>query len=153
MEVRIQEQDFDAGAEIAAMRQRVNGAGAIVSFIGLVRDQAGEIGGMWLEHYPGMTERALSSILEEAKDRLELLDALVLHRVGRLEAQDQIVLVLAASSHRKDAFESASFIMDNLKTRAPFWKKEITRHGERWVEAKESDELAANRWRMEKENG
>lgn len=143
MEIRVQEADFDAGEEISKLGRC--GAGAIVSFIGLVRDQGG-ISAMHLEHYPGMTEKALAAIAGEAADRWPLLDAVVIHRVGRLEAQDRIVLVATASFHRADAFSAAEFIMDNLKSRAPFWKKEIAPEGERWVEAKASDDEALGRW-------
>lgn len=148
MGARVQEADFDPGEEISNVRGRFPDAGAIVSFIGLVRDFSDErkVGAMTLEHYPGMTERALDAILIEARNKWSLLDASVIHRVGRLETSDQIVLVLVASHHRMEAFRAAEFIIDRLKTSAPFWKKEATPEGDKWVEAKASDEIAASRW-------
>lgn len=146
--MRVQEQDFDIGAEIAAFRRADPGIGAIASFIGLVRDlNDGEaVAGMTLEHYPGMTEKALAGIVAEAKGRWDIADALVIHRVGALKPLDQIVLVVVSGAHRGAAFAACEFIMDYLKTRAPFWKKEQTAQGMRWVEARTSDDQAAERW-------
>ena len=129
MAVRVQREDFDIGAEIAAFRRADPGIGAIASFIGLVRDvNDGEaVAGMTLEHYPGMTEKALAGIVAEAKDRWDIIDALVIHRVGELKPLDQIVLVVVTGAHRGEAFAACEFIMDYLKTQAPFWKKEQTR--------------------------
>lgn len=148
MEVRVQEADFDAGKEMEKIRKRFADAGAIVSFIGLVRDfsDGRKVSGMTLEHYPGMTEKMLRAILDEAGKTWSILDATIIHRVGHLQVSDQIVLVLVASPHRQDAFRAAEFIIDLLKTKAPFWKKESTSEGERWVDAKESDDIAASRW-------
>lgn len=124
--------------------------GAIASFIGLVRDlnDGDNVGSLTLEHYPGMTESALETILAEARGRWDIVDALIVHRVGTLSPGDQIVLVVVASSHRGDAFAACEFVMDYLKTRAPFWKKEQTPQGARWVEARATDEQAAERWRQ-----
>ena len=143
-EVRIQDADFDIGQEWAACRQRCAGAaGAVVAFGGLVRDRAaqegGEVPGLYLEHYPGMTEASIEAIIAEASRRWRLLDVLVIHRVGDLAPQDQIVLVLAASSHRPDAFAASEFIMDYLKTDAVFWKKERREGGDAWIRATDSD--------------
>ena len=142
----MQSEDFDAGAEIRALASAR--AGAIASFVGLVRDnnEGSEVGAMTLEHYPGMTEKSIMAIMQEAGARWSVLDCTVIHRVGTLRPADQIVLVAAASSHRSDAFAACEFIMDYLKTRAPFWKKERTPVGERWVEARASDDEAAARW-------
>jgi molybdopterin synthase catalytic subunit len=149
MAVRVQREDFDIGAEIAAFRRGDPGIGAVASFIGLVRDVNGgdAVAGMTLEHYPGMTEKALAGIVEQAKARWDITDALVIHRVGELKPLDQIVLVVVSGAHRGAAFAACEFIMDYLKTRAPFWKKEQTAHGARWVEARSSDDQAAGRWR------
>jgi molybdopterin synthase catalytic subunit len=146
--VRVQTADFDAGQEIARMRRGNPRIGAIAAFVGVVRDlNEGEaVSGMTLEHYPGMTERSIEAILEEARTRWEILDVLVIHRVGALEPTDQIVLVLVASPHRGDAFAACEFLMDYLKTRAPFWKKERVAGGTRWVEARAADDAAAARW-------
>lgn len=148
MTVRVQPEDFDCGAEISAIRRRDPRIGAIASFIGTVRDLNEGLGvaTMTLEHYPGMTEKALASICEQAKARWDLLDTLVIHRVGTLRPTDQIVLVVAVSAHRGAAFAACEFIMDYLKTEAPFWKKEATPQGERWVEARSADDEAAARW-------
>jgi len=149
MTVRIQTEDFDAGREIAALRQGNPGIGAIASFIGVVRDtnDGDRVAGMTLEHYPGMTEKSIAGIIEQAKSRWGVFDTLVVHRVGRLKPLDQIVLVVVTGAHRGDAFAACEFIMDYLKTRAPFWKKEQTPDGARWVEARASDDIAAGRWR------
>jgi molybdopterin synthase catalytic subunit len=146
--VRVQTEDFDVGAEIAQLRRGNPGIGAIASFIGLVRDvnDGDRVSEMTLEHYPGMTERALEDIVNQAKARWEVLDVLVVHRVGRLRPLDQIVLVVVTGAHRGDAFAACEFVMDYLKTRAPFWKKEQTPEGARWVEARDSDDTAAQRW-------
>ena len=146
--IRIQEEDFDVGAEIAELRSGRTDIGAIVSFTGTVRDQAGAVTEMTLEHYPGMTERAISEIIDQARARWNVIEALVIHRVGALKPLDQIVLVVVASEHRGDAFAACEFVMDYLKTRAPFWKKENTDKGTRWVEARTDDEIAAERWRL-----
>lgn len=148
MTVRIQTEDFDVSREIAALRADNRGVGAVASFIGIVRDinDADEIRSMTLEHYPGMTEKALAAIVDEAKARWDIHDVLVIHRLGRLEPTDQIVLVAVSSAHRGEAFAACQFVMDYLKTRAPFWKKERTPEGERWVEARTSDDAAAERW-------
>ena len=150
MTVRIQTADFDAGAEIAALRRGNPKIGAVASFIGVVRDvnEGGAVAEMALEHYPGMTEKAIEDIIGQARSRWQVLDALVIHRIGKLRPMDQIVLVVIASGHRGDAFAACEFIMDYLKTRAPFWKKEQTGQGARWVEARESDDIAAERWRF-----
>ncbi|MEK7439085.1 MAG: molybdopterin synthase catalytic subunit MoaE [Pseudomonadota bacterium] len=148
MAVRVQQEDFDVGAEIAAFRRADPGIGAIASFIGLVRDvnEGDAIAGLSLEHYPGMTEKALEGIVAEAKSRWDIIDALVIHRVGALKPLDQIVLVVVSGAHRGASFDACEFIMDYLKTRAPFWKKEQTAQGARWVEASASDDQAAERW-------
>ena len=151
MAVRIQTEDFDIGAEILALQRGNPKIGAIASFIGLVRDinEGDAVSEMTLEHYPGMSEKALEAIVTEAKQRWDILDALVIHRVGVLKPADQIVLVVIAGAHRGDAFAACEFIMDYLKTRAPFWKKESTSAGSRWVEARESDDQAADKWRQD----
>ncbi len=153
MPVRIQTEDFDAGAEIAALRRGNPKVGAVASFIGVCRDgSSGDandgdaVSQMTLEHYPGMTEKALEKIVAEAKGRWKVMDVLVVHRVGELKPTDQIVLVAVAGSHRGEAFAACEFIMDYLKTKAPFWKKEQTAQGTRWVEARTSDDEAAQRW-------
>ena len=148
MSVRVQSADFDVGAEIAALRRGDPKIGAVAAFVGLVRDvnDGSEVRSMTLEHYPGMTERALEGIISAAKGRFRIDHALVIHRVGELQPTDQIVLVVTAGSHRGDAFAACEFIMDYLKTQAPFWKKEQTREGARWVEARGSDDQAAARW-------
>jgi molybdopterin synthase catalytic subunit len=146
--VRVQTADFDIGAEIAAMRRGNPRVGAVASFIGVVRDlnEGDRVAEMTLEHYPGMTEKALEKIVAEARSRWEIYDALVVHRVGTLKPSDQIVLVVVTGAHRGEAFEACEFLMDYLKTRAPFWKKEATPEGSRWVDARESDDAAADRW-------
>ena len=153
MPVRVQVEDFDAGAEINAMRLRCSNdghanIGAVAAFVGQVRDlnEGDQVSGLELEHYPEMTEKSLAAIIEQAKQRWDIIDALIVHRVGKLKPLDQIVLVLAASSHRKEAFAACEFMMDYLKTEAPFWKKEQTPAGSRWVEAKASDDDAKKRW-------
>jgi molybdopterin synthase catalytic subunit len=148
MSVRVHEQDFDVSVELAAMRRGNPKIGAIASFVGVVRDinEGSSVATMTLEHYPGMTEKAITEIIDQARGRWEVLDALVIHRVGTLKPTDQIVLVIVASTHRGDAFAACEFIMDYLKTRAPFWKKEITPNGARWVDARVTDSRAAERW-------
>ncbi|MEO6148244.1 MAG: molybdopterin synthase catalytic subunit MoaE [Sulfuriferula sp.] len=148
MKIVVNEKDFDAGAEMTALRANNPQIGAIASFVGLVRDtNAGsEVASMMLEHYPAMTQRALEVIVAEAGQRWALVDVTVIHRVGELRPGDQIVMVAVASSHRADAFFACEFIMDYLKTQAPFWKKEQTPQGARWVEQRATDEQAAARW-------
>mgnify|MGYP001122018010 FL=1 len=149
MKIRVQSDAFDLGVEVDAMRQGRTDIGAIASFVGLARDlnEGSGVAAMTLEHYPGMTEKALAALVDEAKRRWTLLDVTVIHRVGRLLPGDPIVLVAVASSHRGEAFAACEFIMDFLKTQAPFWKKEETPQGERWVDARASDDAAAERWR------
>lgn len=148
MPVRVQLEDFDAGAEINRMRLSRKDTGAIVSFVGQVRDinDGSNVSTLTLEHYPGMTEKALQGIVDQAKQRWDIFDALVVHRVGTLLPMDQIVLVVVSGAHRGEAFDACEFIMDYLKTEAPFWKKEKTPAGERWVEARSSDDAARERW-------
>jgi molybdopterin synthase catalytic subunit len=148
MPVRVQTEDFDAGREIARLRAGDRAVGAIAAFIGTVRDVNVDaaVDTMTLEHYPGMTESALDDIVAEAKRRFDVSDILVVHRVGTLAPGDQIVLVVVTGAHRGQAFEACEFTMDYLKTRAPFWKKERGEGGERWVEARASDDEAAARW-------
>jgi molybdopterin synthase catalytic subunit len=150
MTVRVQKEDFDVGAEIAALRRADARVGAVASFVGVVRDmnEGGAVEEMALEHYPGMTERSIEEIIAQAHGRWKIYDALVVHRVGTLKPTDQIVLVVVTSAHRADAFAACEFIMDYLKTRAPFWKKEKTPSGARWVDARVSDDIAAERWRL-----
>ena len=148
MAVRIQTEDFDAGAEIAALRAGNPAVGAVASFVGVVRDRndGDTVATLTLEHYSGMTEKAIEAIVEEARSRWAIIDVRVVHRVGELKPLDQIVLVVVAGAHRGDAFAACEFIMDYLKTRAPFWKKEQTPEGARWVDARASDDDAAGRW-------
>ena len=148
--VRIQTQDFDLGAEVAALRGSDARVGAVCSFVGTVRDRnaggPGDIRSLELEHYPGMTERAIEAMIDAAHARFDMLDARVIHRIGLLQPLDQIVLVAVTSAHRGESFQACEFIMDYLKTRAPFWKKEHTGAGARWVEAHAADDAAAERW-------
>jgi len=148
MPIKIQENDFDIRAEIATLRKGDPRVGAVVSFLGTVRDMndGSQVKGMTLEHYPGMTEKALQEILDQAKARWDIYNTLVIHRVGPLLPEDQIVLVAVASAHRGEAFAACEFIMDYLKTAAPFWKKEDTPKGARWVDARVTDEAAMARW-------
>jgi len=150
--VRVQTDDFDVAAELRIMRSENTNIGAVVSFVGLVRDINDDeaIQSMTLEHYPGMTERSLKAIEIQAIERWDLSHSLIIHRVGELQPQDQIVLVVVASQHRGDAFKACEFMMDYLKTEAPFWKKESTSKGNRWVEAKNSDDEAKARWHDER---
>jgi molybdopterin synthase catalytic subunit len=145
--VRVQHEEFDVGAEIARLRADPR-VGAVASFIGVVRDlnDGQTIASMTLEHYPGMTERALEEIVAQAKSRWDLYEIVVIHRVGALRPTDPIVLVVVTSAHRGEAFAACEFVMDYLKTDAPFWKKEATPAGERWVEARTSDDDARERW-------
>lgn len=148
MTVRVQTEDFDMGFELKQLRNARKDIGAVVSFLGLVRDinDGDNVTKLTLEHYPGMTEKALSAIEAQAKSRWDIDDTLVIHRVGTLQPTDQIVLVVVSSAHRGEAFKACEFIMDYLKTEAPFWKKEVTKEGERWVDAKLTDEDARSRW-------
>ena len=148
MKISVQLEDFDCGAEARALAGANAAIGAIASFVGLVRDRndGASVGSMTLEHYPGMTEKALAGIVSAAQERWEVIDCTVIHRHGTLRPGDQIVLVAVASGHRGDAFAACEFIMDYLKTSAPFWKRESTPEGERWVEAKASDDEARARW-------
>ena len=144
--VRVQSEAFDAGAELNAFSAGHTGVGAVVSFTGIVRDVDGSLQEMMIEHYPGMTEKAIGKIVDEAVLRWALTDALVIHRYGALKTGEQIMMVATASAHRAAAFEAADFLMDYLKSRAPFWKKEVTDEGAAWVAAKDEDEDALNRW-------
>ena len=146
--IRVQREDFDVGAELDALAASSRAIGGIASFVGLVRDlsDGAEIRHMTLEHYPGMTEQALAGIEEEARGRWELDGVTIIHRYGRLDPGERIVLVAVASRHRENAFAACEFLMDWLKTKAPFWKLEDTDSGERWVEARDSDDAAAARW-------
>ena len=148
MKILVQTAAFDLGAEVDAMRRGRTDIGAVASFVGLARDlnEGSGVAAMTLEHYPGMTEKALAALVGEANSRWALLDVTVIHRVGRLLPGEPIVLVAVAGSHRGEAFAACEFIMDYLKTRAPFWKKEETADGERWVDARASDDAAAARW-------
>ncbi len=146
--IRVQEEDFDVGAEIAALARDNHSIGGVVTFVGLVRDIAGgaPIDAMTLEHYPGMTERGLAEIEAEARRRWPLEASLIVHRYGRLEPGERIVLVITASAHRRAAFEAWEFLVDWLKTKAPFWKLEETGDGPKWVDSRDTDSAAAERW-------
>ena len=146
MDIRVQEVPFDLGAEAKAFAARQTGMGAVVTFTGIVRDLGGDLAAMEIEHYPGMTEKALRAIADEAADRWQIGDALILHRHGRLAPDKMIMMVATAARHRADAFQAAEFLMDFLKSRAPFWKKEVTEAGEDWVAARVEDEDALSRW-------
>ena len=146
MTVRVQAEPFDAGAELNAFAQGRTDIGAVVSFTGVVRDTKGDLQEMLIEHYPGMTQRAIAKIAEEAVTRWSLADVLVIHRYGPLKPGAPIMMVATASAHRAASFEAADFLMDYLKSRAPFWKKEVTAQGAAWVDAKEADEDALKRW-------
>ncbi len=152
MTIRVQRQDFDVGVELAQITEGRGEVGAIASFVGLVRSASNgqQLGAMTLEHYPGMTERQLAGLESEARSRWPLDEVLVVHRYGRLEPGAQIVLCAATSSHRQDAFEACMFLMDWLKTKAPFWKFEETAGGGEWVKARQSDDAAAARWQKSK---
>ncbi|MFC3181339.1 molybdenum cofactor biosynthesis protein MoaE [Cypionkella sinensis] len=146
MRVIVQAEPFDLGALSNAFAADAGGAGAVVTFTGLVRDNGGALAAMEIEHYPGMTEKAITAIVEEARSRWALLDALVVHRYGRLAGGEAIMMVATAARHRAEAFAAAEFLMDYLKSRAPFWKKELTSDGAEWVAAREVDEAALKRW-------
>lgn len=146
MQVRVQAEPFDAGAELNAFSAGRTDVGAVVSFTGVVRDTAGDLTEMMIEHYPGMTEKAIGGIVDEAVARWSLADALVIHRHGPLRPGEPIMMVATASAHRAAAFAAADFLMDYLKSRAPFWKKEVTGQGADWVAAKDEDEDALQRW-------
>ena len=148
MSVRVQTEDFDVSQEMLVLRQKNPKVGAVASFVGVVRDlnDGDEVSALTLEHYPGMTERSLEEIVSEAKSRWNIYDVLIIHRVGTLLPLDQIVLVLVTSAHRGESFKACEFLMDYLKTRAPFWKKEQTSSGGRWVDARTTDSVAAMRW-------
>lgn len=146
MKIAVQSEPFDAGAELNGFAQGRSDVGAVVSFTGIVRDVSGGLEAMEIEHYPGMTEAAITKIATQAAARWDLADVLVIHRYGRLQASDPIMMVATASAHRKAAFEAADYLMDYLKSRAPFWKKETTGDGVGWVAAKDDDEDALDRW-------
>jgi molybdopterin synthase catalytic subunit len=152
--VTIQTEDFDVAAEIAALRRGDAGVGAVCSFIGTVRDRSegSAVSAMELEHYPGMTEKAIELMVDEAFRRFDIRAARVIHRVGPLQVQDQIVLVVVTSPHRGESFQACEFLMDYLKTQAPFWKKESTPQGERWVDARVTDDAALERWGISSRN-
>ena len=152
--VSVQTADFDLSAEVSALRAGDGGVGAVVSFVGTVRDRSDGRGVslMELEHYPGMTERAIGSMIDAAMARFDIRAARVIHRVGPLQACDQIVLVVVSSAHRGQAFQACEFLMDYLKTQAPFWKKESTPEGERWVDARAADDAALERWGIASRN-
>ena len=153
--IRVQKDDFDLGAEVNALRAGNARIGAIASFVGLVRDinEGAGVSTLTLEHYPAMTQNALVDIVDQACVRWDVINATVIHRVGEMMPTDQIVLVIVASGHRGDAFQACEFIMDFLKTQAPFWKKERTQEGERWVAARKSDAAASSRWQAEAKSG
>jgi molybdopterin synthase catalytic subunit len=146
MRVVVQSAPFDLGAETAAFAGLAEGAGAVVTFTGLVRDNGGQLAAMEIEHYPGMTEKAITAMVKEAMSRWSLTDALVIHRHGRLPVGEPIMMVATAARHRADAFAAAEYLMDYLKSRAPFWKKEIGNAGASWVAARDEDEAALKRW-------
>lgn len=150
--VRVQTEDFDLSAEMLTLRKRNPKIGAVASFVGVVRDlnDGDSVSTLTLEHYPGMTEKSLEAIVQQAKERWDIYDALIVHRVGTMRPLDQIVLVIVTSAHRGESFQACEFLMDFLKTRAPFWKKEVTPEGERWVDARSSDDVAAKRWEQAK---
>ena len=152
--VRIQTEDFDLGAEVAALRAGDAGVGAVAVFVGTVRDRndGQGVSRMELEHYPGMTERSIEAMIDEAHKRFDIRAARVIHRVGVLQPLEQIVYVGVSSGHRSEAFQACEFLMDYLKTQAPFWKKETTPEGARWVDAQVSDDEALKRWGIETRN-
>ncbi|WP_296448124.1 molybdenum cofactor biosynthesis protein MoaE [Rhodoferax sp. UBA5149] len=155
--VSIQAGDFDVSTEINALRAQDLRVGAVCSFVGTVRDRtagtAGSISSMALEHYPGMTEKAIEAMIDEAHRRFDIFGARVIHRIGLLEPLDQIVLVAVTSAHRGESFQACEFLMDYLKTQAPFWKKEQTPEGARWVDARVTDDAALAKWGIEARNG
>lgn len=147
MDIRVQQEAFDLGAEAGAFANKTSASGAVVTFTGIVRNTAeGTLDYMDIEHYPGMTEAALRQIAHDALTKWSLEDAMVLHRIGKMRPGETIMMVATAARHRKDAFEAAEFLMDFLKSRAPFWKKEVTKDGSAWVEARDEDEDALARW-------
>lgn len=152
--VSIQSEDFDLGAEVAALRAGDARVGAVCSFVGTVRDRSdgSSVSSMELEHYPGMTEKAIEAMIDEARRRFDILGVRVIHRVGLLQPQDQIVLVAVTSAHRGESFQACEFLMDYLKTQAPFWKKEQTPDGARWVDARVADDAALARWGIQATN-
>ena len=152
--VRIQTEDFDLSAEVAALRAGDGGVGAVCAFIGTVRDrsEAGSVSAMELEHYPGMTEKSIEAMVDEAFRRFDIRGVRVIHRVGALQVEDQIVMVAVSSAHRGESFQACEFLMDYLKTQAPFWKKERTPDGERWVDARVADDAALQRWGIASKN-
>jgi molybdopterin synthase catalytic subunit len=152
--VSIREADFDLSAEVAALRAGDPGVGAVVSFVGTVREFSDGQGvlGMELEHYPGMTEAAIEAMIDQALARFDILAARVVHRIGALQPMDQIVLVAVSSAHRGQAFQACEFLMDYLKTQAPFWKKESTADGSHWVDARSGDDAALKRWGIQSQN-
>ncbi|MCW5660580.1 MAG: molybdopterin synthase catalytic subunit MoaE [Burkholderiaceae bacterium] len=152
--VTIQQADFDLSAEVASLRDDDAQVGAVACFVGTVRDRndGTSVSAMELEHYPGMTERAIESMIGEARRRFDIRGVRVIHRVGRLMPHDQIVLVAVTSAHRHDAFQACEFLMDYLKTQAPFWKKESTPEGARWVDARQADDAALARWGLQMDN-
>lgn len=158
MTVRIQTQDFDVSAELANLRANNASVGAVCAFVGTVREwskhdaHAPAVQGMTLEHYPGMTEKAIEAMVLQAKARFDMFDAVVIHRVGELALMDQIVLVAVTSTHRHQSFQACEFLMDYLKTQAPFWKKEHTHTGASWVDAREADDAALARWGIQMRN-
>ena len=154
LSVSIQTEDFSLEDEIAALRAGEAGVGAVCAFVGTVRDRndGQGVSSLELEHYPGMTERAIEAMLQEARTRFDILGARVIHRVGRLAPTDQIVAVIVTSAHRGMSFQACEFLMDYLKTQAPFWKKEATPQGERWVDARSSDDADLARWGIEARN-
>jgi molybdopterin synthase catalytic subunit len=152
--VSIQTQDFDVSQELAALRAGDTRVGAVCSFLGTVRERndGSSVASMELEHYPGMTEKSISAMMDEAKKRFDIFGARVIHRVGLLQPEDQIVFVAVTSAHRGVSFKACEFLMDYLKTQAPFWKKEVTPEGARWVDARVSDDQALARWGIEASN-
>ena len=146
MRLSVQAEAFDLGAESNAFAASVAGAGAVVTFTGLVRDNGGSLAAMEIEHYPGMTEKAIATIIAQAIERWTLVDVLVIHRFGRLLGAEPIMMVATAARHRADAFAAAEFLMDYLKSRAPFWKKELSSDGADWVAARDEDEAGLRRW-------
>ena len=152
--VSIQTQDFDVSQELAALRAGDARVGAVCSFLGTVRERndGSSVASMELEHYPGMTEKSISAMMDEAKKRFDIFSARVIHRVGLLQPEDQIVWVAVTSAHRGESFKACEFLMDYLKTQAPFWKKEVTPEGARWVDARVSDDQALARWGIEATN-
>ena len=153
--VSIQTEDFDLNAEVLALRSQDSRVGAVCAFVGTVRDRndGQSVSTMELEHYPGMTEKAIEAMIDEAFRRFDIFGARVIHRVGLLQPLDQIVLVAVTSAHRGESFQACEFLMDYLKTQAPFWKKEQTPEGARWVDARVSDDAALARWGIESRNG